>query len=77
LGLENDGRPIKVREKALKAQRVDICQAQFHPRAVRERTTILALRLISNCVCLLLEPRPHTEPAYADAKQVCWNKSKL
>jgi len=38
---------------------------------------ILAPRLISICVCLFPEPRPHTERICADAKQVCWNKAKL
>jgi hypothetical protein len=48
-----------------------------HPRAVRDRTTILSQRLNSICVYLFLEPRPHAERIYADAKQVCWNKAKL
>jgi hypothetical protein len=76
-GHENDGRPMEVREKTLKAQGVGIWQAQFHPGVVRDRITILLLSLISICVCLFLEPRPHAEPVYADAKQVCWNKAKL
>jgi hypothetical protein len=45
--------------------------------AVRSRTTILSLRLIAIGVCLFLEPRPHVEGVYADAKQVCWNKAEL
>jgi hypothetical protein len=36
-----------------------------------------ALRLISIYTCLFLEPGPHIERVYADAKQVCWNKAKL
>ena len=51
------------------------CRA--HPTPVRDQTTILSLRLISMCVGLFLEPRPHAERVYADAKQVCWNKAKL
>jgi hypothetical protein len=35
------------------------------------------LGLISICESLFLEPRPHAERVYADAKQVCWNKAKL
>jgi hypothetical protein len=68
---------MKVREETLKAQGIGIWQAQFHPRAVRDRTTILSLPPILICVCLFLEPRPHAEPVYADAKQVCWNEAKL
>ena len=37
----------------------------------------LLLRLISLCVCLFLEPRPHVARVYADAKQVRWNKAEL
>jgi hypothetical protein len=37
----------------------------------------LLLRLSSIRVCLFLEPRPHTERVYADAKQVRWNKAEL
>jgi hypothetical protein len=48
-----------------------------HLRTVRELNTILSLRLISICVCLLLLPRPHAEGVYADAKQVRWNKAQL
>jgi hypothetical protein len=51
--------------------------SRAYPRAVRDRTTILSLRLISIYVCLFLEPRPHVERVYADAKQVRWNKAKL
>jgi hypothetical protein len=47
------------------------------PRTIRDRITILSVRLISICVCLFLEPRPHAERVHADAKQVCWNKAKL
>ncbi len=36
-----------------------------------------SLRLISICVCSFLEPRPHAERVYADAKQVRGNKAKL
>lgn len=39
-----------------------------HPTGVRDQTTILFLRLNSICVCLCLEPRPHAERVYADAK---------
>jgi hypothetical protein len=38
---------MKVRDKTLKAHGVGIWQAQFHLRALRDRTTILPLRLIS------------------------------
>jgi hypothetical protein len=48
-----------------------------HPRTNRDRTTILSLRLISICACVFLEPRPHAERVYANAKQVCGNKAKL
>jgi hypothetical protein len=72
---ENDGRSMKVRED-VKAQGICIWQAQFNPRALRDRTTF-PLPLISICGCLLLEPRPHAQTVYADAKQVCWNKAKL
>jgi hypothetical protein len=41
------------------------------------RAHILAPRLISICVCLFPEPRPHAERVCADAKPVCWNKAKL
>jgi hypothetical protein len=68
---------MKVREKTLKAWGVGIRRAQFHPRAVRNRAAILSPRLISIGVCLFLEPRPHAEPVYADAKQVCGNEAKL
>lgn len=37
----------------------------------------LSLRLISIRKCLFLEPRPHAERVYTDAKQVRWNKAKL
>jgi hypothetical protein len=76
-GHESDGRPMKVRKKTLKAQGGSIWRVQFLPRAVSDRTTILSLRLLSICVCLFLEPRPHAEPVYADTKQVCGNKAKL
>jgi hypothetical protein len=68
---------MRVRERTLKARGIGIWRAQFHPRAVRNRAAILSLRLISIGVRLFLEPRPHAEPVYADAKQVCWNKAKL
>src|ERR1700730_8922371 len=51
--------------------------SRAHPTAVRGRTTILSPRLISICVCLFPEPRPHAERVCADAKEVCWNKAKL
>jgi hypothetical protein len=51
--------------------------SRAHPKAVRDRITILLLRLISISVCLFLEPGAHAECVYADAKQVCRNKAKL
>jgi hypothetical protein len=45
--------------------------------AVRYLTTIMSLHLISIYVCVLVEPGPHAERIYADAKQVCGNKAKL
>jgi hypothetical protein len=76
-GHESDARPMNVRENTPKAQDGGIWRAPFLPRAVRDQIIILSLRLISICVCLFLEPRPHAEPVYADAKQVCGNKTKL
>jgi hypothetical protein len=37
----------------------------------------LSLRLISICVGSFLEPRPHAERVYADAKQVRGSNAKL
>jgi hypothetical protein len=51
--------------------------SRAHPKTIRDRTTTLWLRLISIGMCLFLEPGPHAERVYADAKQVCWNKAKL
>ena len=52
-------------------------QSSGHRSTVRDRPTILRRRMISIRSCLLLEPRPHADRIYADAKQVCRNKAKL
>jgi hypothetical protein len=54
-----------------------ILHSTAHWRTIRDRTTILRLSLILICACAFLEPRPHTERVYANAKQVCWDKAKL
>jgi hypothetical protein len=51
--------------------------SRVDPRTIRDRITLLSLRLISICVCLFLDPRPHAERVYANAKEVCWDKAKL
>src|SRR4051794_1971114 len=45
--------------------------SRAHPRTIRDRTTILRLRLISICECVFLEPRPHAERVYANPRSTC------
>ena len=54
-----------------------VCGVPAAGTMLHSRAHILAPRLISICVCLFPEPRPHAERVCADAKQVCWNKAKL
>ena len=54
-----------------------ILRSRAHPGILCERIAIPWLHLISLCGRLLVEPGPHAERVYANAKQVCRNKTKL